>query len=115
MPRVTPITPALRALMKAQDGVVHVDQLVRHEVSRDTVRSRVRAGAWQRILPGVILTVSGEPTRRQRLLAAVLWAGPGSAVDGADACDWYGVRPTAFVPGEVQRSEEHTSELQSHV
>ena len=101
MPRVTPVTPALRALLTAQDGVVHVGQLERHAFSRDAARSRVRCGAWQRLLPGVLLTVSGEPTRRQRLVAAVLWAGPGAAVDGVDACDWYGVRPAGFSSGLV--------------
>jgi len=35
------------------------------------------------------------------LVAAVLWGGPGAAVDGADACVWYGLRPPWFDPRTV--------------
>jgi hypothetical protein len=42
-------------------------------------------------LPGVILAGNGYPTRRQLLVAAWLWAGIDSAIDGPDACAWYGL------------------------
>jgi hypothetical protein len=35
-------------------------------------------GKWQKLLPGVYLTVTGKPTAEQRLVAARLYAG-GSA------------------------------------
>ena len=53
-------------------------------------------------MPGVVLTSPALPTRRQRLLAATLWAGDGAVVDAADACAWYGLTPSWFRPAEVQ-------------
>jgi hypothetical protein len=38
------------------------------------------------------LTLSGQATRRQLVVAAWLWAGPDSAIDGADALRWYGFK-----------------------
>src|SRR3954447_24113222 len=93
MPKVTPVSPALAALIHEQDGVVTAGQLATHGFSRDTLDRRVASGRWQRLVPGTVLTVSGEPTRRQRLVAAILWGGDGAAIDGPDACDWHGLRP----------------------
>jgi hypothetical protein len=101
MPKVTPVSPHLRAVIDDQDGLVTVDQLLANGFSPDAIQRRVGKGVWQRLLPGVILTVSGQPTRRQRLVGAFLWAGPTSAIDGPDACDWYGVRPSWFDLGTV--------------
>lgn len=91
MPRVTPVSAPLAALMASQDSVVTVDQLVAHGFHRATALRRLREGPWQSLLPGVGLTVSGAPTRRPRLIAAWHWAGPVSAIDGSCACAWYGV------------------------
>jgi len=101
MPRVTPMSPALRGLLAAQDGIATVEQMVAEGFHRATVFRRMREGPWQQLLPGVVLTVSGEPTRRQRLVAASLWAGPAAAVDGPCACAWYAVRPASYDPGKV--------------
>ena len=101
MPRVTPITPELKALIAAQDGVITVTQLVSHGFHRATAARRLRAGPWQQLLPGVGLTVSGVPTRRQLLMAAWLWAGPDAAIDASCACSWYGVRPPSTDPRVV--------------
>ena len=102
------ITPALQALIKAQDGLVTVEQLYAHGFDKHNIYKRTKARVWQRLLETVILTVSGTPTRRQQVVAAWLYAGPEAAVDGADACAWYGVissRPATtnvhiVVPGD---------------
>ncbi|MET9227180.1 hypothetical protein [Lentzea sp. NPDC003310] len=52
------------------------------------------AGTWQRLLPGVVLTTPSPPTRLDRLRAVLSFAGPGSAITGADAL----VRMGAAVP-----------------
>src|SRR3954466_3774835 len=101
MPKVTPVSPALAAVIHEQDGVVTAGQLAAHGFSRDALDRRVASGRWQRLLPGTVLTVSREPTRRQRLVAAVLWGGAGAAVDGPDACDWHGLRPEWLQLGRV--------------
>lgn len=101
MPRVTAISPRLAALIALQDGVVTVEQLVAHGFHRATALRRLREGPWQSLLPGVGLTVSGAPTRRQRLIAAWHWAGPTSAIDGGCACAWYGVDAQTRTPERV--------------
>jgi hypothetical protein len=79
------------AVLARQDAVVSVAQLKQHGFNSNAISRRLGTGAWQRLLPSVILTVSGTPTRRQRLVAAWLWGGPGAAVDGIDACAWHGM------------------------
>jgi hypothetical protein len=44
------------------------------------------------MLPNVYLTHPGEPTRRQKLIAALLYAGPEAAIDAVDACFFHGIR-----------------------
>lgn len=56
---------------------------------------RLRADQWRLLLPDVYLTHPGEPSRRQMLIAALLYAGPASAIDGADACRFHGIKAVA--------------------
>ncbi|HEX3513218.1 MAG TPA: hypothetical protein VHT26_04360 [Trebonia sp.] len=42
-------------------------------------------GKWQKLLPGVYLTVTGKPTSEQRLVAAMLYAGSRGAITGPAA------------------------------
>ncbi len=48
-------------------------------------------GPWQRMYPGVVLLHNGPPTPDQHLTAALLRAGPGCAVTGAEACRRHGL------------------------
>jgi very-short-patch-repair endonuclease len=78
---------------------------------------RARSGGpWQRLLPGVYLTVTGTPTQDQLDTAALLYAGPGSTLTGMAALRRHGVRiqPTktvdVLVPAKRQRkSAEYVS------
>lgn len=55
-------------------------------VSGAALRYRTRpGGSWQQILPGTYLTFTGSPSREQRELAAMLYAGPGSVMTGPAA------------------------------
>jgi hypothetical protein len=92
MHRSHQVTPALQALLHRQDGVVTSQQLLEHGFSPDSIQRRVRSGVWQRRLPGVVATVSGELSRRQLLISAQLWGGDRSAIDGPDACAWHGLK-----------------------
>jgi hypothetical protein len=80
-------------VLQAQDQVISRDQAVAHGLTRDAIRYKVRSGQWRQLLPGVYLACPGDPTRRQMLVAALLYAGPNAAIDGADACRYYGIRP----------------------
>lgn len=55
---------------------------------------RACTGAWQQVLPGVVLTSASPPTRLDRLRAVLSYAGPSAVITGADAL----VRQGASVP-----------------
>ncbi|MEV6244394.1 hypothetical protein [Lentzea sp. NPDC051838] len=48
-------------------------------------------GPWQQMHPGVVLLHNGPPTRDQQVTAALLRAGPGATLTGAEACRRYGL------------------------
>ena len=77
---------------KVPDGVIRTAELRAAGVSGYAVSARCRpSGPWQRVLPGVVLMEAGAPTRRQRLRAAVAYAGAGSVITGVDAMRAQGV------------------------
>jgi hypothetical protein len=59
-------------------------------------------GTWQKLLPKVYLAHPGEPSRRQLLIAALLWAGPTAVIDADDACHYYGLT-TAYPEPDLVR------------
>jgi hypothetical protein len=62
-------------------------------LTRRQLEHRIRPGGpWQRPLPGVYLTVTGTPTRRQLEIAALRYAGRGSAITGLAALRRLGLR-----------------------
>jgi very-short-patch-repair endonuclease len=83
----------LSGLLKRQHGVITRHQALTCGLSNDMLSRRVRSGgSWQRLLPGVYLTVTGTPTQDQMDTAALLYAGPGSTLTGAAALRRHGVR-----------------------
>jgi hypothetical protein len=80
-------------LLVHQRGVLTRAQAFASGLSRDAVRHRIRTdGPWQRLLPGVYLTATGQPTREQMRIAAALYGGPASAITGGSALRNYGIR-----------------------
>jgi hypothetical protein len=102
MPKIVTFSSELLWLLDTQSGVVSRTQLTDGGFPRKAVARRLDTGSWQRLLPGVVLTVSGAPTRQQLLVGAQLWAGRDAAIDGPDAAAWYGVRPAPFDARRVQ-------------
>ena len=76
----------------AQDGVVTRSQALSSGLTRRAWQWRLHTGDWQGVLPGVAVTHSGTPTRRQLLWAAVLAAGPGAALSGDEALVLHGMQ-----------------------
>lgn len=68
-------------------------------LDQNVLDRRVRGGGpWQKLLPGIYLTVTGTPTQDQLDTAALLHAGPGSTLSGAAALRRHGVRtPSAKI------------------
>ena len=85
MTRELPST--LRYVAQNQGGVVSRSQAIRAGLSPGMIKFRVRSGRWRQIHPGVYATFSGDLTRRTRLWAAVLSAGPGAALSHETAAE----------------------------
>lgn len=118
----------LRRTLRRQDLVVSRSQALASGISADALRHRIRPGGpWQRLLPGVYLTVTGTPTRAQAEIAAVLYAGPRSVMTGLAALHRHGVHApdtrtiAVLIPaGHVRRSRDNvevrpTTRMPAHV
>ncbi len=87
---MTDLVP-LALLAAPYDGVLTQAALLAAGYHRHLSQSEVRAGRWQRLLPGTYLTSPGPATLRQRCHAAVLHAGPGAVVTGSAGCALRGI------------------------
>jgi hypothetical protein len=75
--------PRLGRLLQDQDYVISRRQALSCRIPRRTLDHWVaHGGRWQRVLPGVYAAVTGTLTARQRYMAALLYAGPGSVITG---------------------------------
>jgi hypothetical protein len=95
-----------------QFGVIARHRATALGMTEKALRYRLRAGGpWQTLLPGVYLSTTGAPTTRQREMAALLYAGPGSAITGPAALAWHGIRVArtprvdVLVPGDRRRRD----------
>src|SRR4051794_17541926 len=91
VPRLNPVDPGFRGLLASQDFVVSRSQATHAGLTKNAIANRMTYDGWQTLLPNVFLAHPGEPSRRQLLVAALLWAGPRSAIDGRDACRFHGL------------------------
>jgi len=83
----------LARILDAQHQVISRSQALACGLPRSTVTSwSTPTGKWQRMLPGVYLTATGKPTPEQRLMAALLYAGPRSVITGVAALRSYRLR-----------------------
>ncbi|WP_086865691.1 hypothetical protein [Amycolatopsis lexingtonensis] len=81
-------------------GVITVAHLESLGVPQRTSYRRCLPGRpWQRLLPGVVLLRTGEPTRRQLLEGALLYCGEQALITGLESCRRQGLRRPAR-PGE---------------
>jgi len=82
----------LESLVERQYGVISRDQVLGLGMTRRAVDYRVRPGGpWQRLLPGIYLAQTGASDLRQRMMAAQLYAGPGSVITGLTAFVYNGL------------------------
>jgi hypothetical protein len=100
----------LARILDAQHQVISRGQALACGLPRSTVTSwSTPTGKWQRMLPGVYLTVTGKPAPEQRLMAALLYAGPRSVITGVAALRSYRLRAPGsdvidvVVPQETRR------------
>ena len=92
MPRTARLD-GLDELLDKQLSVVSRGQLLALGMTDNAMQYRIRAGGpWQVLLPGVYLTLSGTPSLRQKEMAALLYAGPGSLITGPVALLHHSIR-----------------------
>jgi very-short-patch-repair endonuclease len=94
MSRSTTLDEAsLTSILRKQKQVIARGQALACGMTEGALRHRTdSARRWQRLLPGVYLTVTGVPTMVQREVAALLYAGSGSVITGAAALRHQGLR-----------------------
>ncbi|CAM4214515.1 hypothetical protein KIPE111705_45330 [Kibdelosporangium persicum] len=94
------------------ESVVRRSTLMAAGHSNYSVAVRCRPdGPWQQLLPGVLLLKSGPPTRRQRVKAAVLYAGEDAVITGIESLRAHGLH--AFDADEVHMLIPGTRRLSS--
>jgi hypothetical protein len=76
----------VRQVLQVQHQVITRHQALLSGMPHSTLNRQIAPGGpWQRLLPGVYLTVTGTVTRDQREMAALLYAGPRSLITGTAA------------------------------
>ncbi|MHB1875266.1 MAG: type IV toxin-antitoxin system AbiEi family antitoxin domain-containing protein, partial [Streptosporangiaceae bacterium] len=83
----------LDELLISQQGVISRRQAIACAMSDGAIRYRLQRGRrWTTMLPGVYLAATGGATDTQRRIAALLYAGPGSAITGPSALAAHGIQ-----------------------
>ncbi|MFK0248087.1 hypothetical protein ACIQUM_25630 [Amycolatopsis azurea] len=84
---------ARHPLITTGPAVITAKQLETIGMPRRTISRRCEpGGAWQMLLPGVVLLQNGEPTDEQRIHAGLLHSGTDSILTGVRALGRYGLR-----------------------
>lgn len=98
-------------LFDGQCGLATRQQLLTAGLDDEAIRLQLRAGRWQRILPGLYANTTGSITVEQRRVAATLYASPRAQLTGVSALIWHEFRhlPTdplmhVLVPHQVRRA-----------
>ncbi len=101
------------ALIARQNGLITRAQALSCGLTKQALRVRLRAeGPWQVLLPGVYAAVTGAVTTEQREIAALLYAGPRSAITGQAAMAAHGVNNLGrtavdvLIPATSKRSDK---------
>lgn len=83
---------AVDVLAQRRGGVVTRSELLQLGMTPSAVAQRTRReGAWQSLLPGTYLTHRAAPNRRERLHAALAYAGDGATLTGLHALALHGL------------------------
>ena len=104
---------AADAMVARQDGLITRSQALSCGFTTQALRVRLRSdGPWQVLLPGVYATCTGGVTTSQRELAALLYAGPNSAITGQAAMAAHGINNLGrtivdvLIPASMHRRDQ---------
>ena len=88
-------------LLAVQQGLVETTQLKSYRLTRQAIRSHIRAGRWQPVLPRVYATFTGPLPQDSRIAAALLYAGPAAVLSHGTAAAMWGMRLESPSPVHV--------------
>jgi very-short-patch-repair endonuclease len=91
-----PLSPETRALVDTQRGVLGRGQALASGLTDAAVRAHLRAGRWQRALPGVYATFTGPLPWPARCWAALLYAGDDAVLSHDTAAALQGLAEPAL-------------------
>ena len=92
----------LSQIAVAQHGVFTRAQAIAVGFGVGRVDRRVRAGAWERVLPRVYRHAAAPRSAAQSRWAAVLWAGPGCALSHTSAAALWRIGPEMRADDRVE-------------
>ncbi|MGW3967691.1 hypothetical protein ACWED2_48300 [Amycolatopsis sp. NPDC005003] len=104
--------PSWQVLLEEQHGIVSNRQLHAYGHSVADLTANLVAGRWQRVLPRVYATFTGELSRPARLHAALRYGGPHAALSHYSAAEEWGMLPIIDRPVEI--TVPYTSSAISH-
>ncbi|HWC14147.1 MAG TPA: type IV toxin-antitoxin system AbiEi family antitoxin domain-containing protein [Actinomycetota bacterium] len=96
-------------LAAKQFGVISRAQVLCLGLSPAAITRRISTGRFLRLHRGIYRLPGAPPSRRQTLIAAVLWAGPGSAASHRSAAELWGldVKTSHLEISTPRRLESH--------
>ncbi len=100
------------AIAARQHGVVSRGQAIEAGMTRHTVAARVRSGVWKRLHPGVFAVVGSPTTWHQKVMGAVLAAGPGAVASHLTAAAVHGM--DGVERGRIEVTIPRATRLQLH-
>ncbi|WP_181771740.1 hypothetical protein [Amycolatopsis pittospori] len=84
---------------RSRHGVIKATTLESLEMGSKVIYRRcLPGGPWQRLLPGIILLHNAPPSSLERVMGALLHAGPRALVTGVEACRRHGLRTRELPP-----------------
>ncbi len=99
-------------LLVEQHGIVSLEQLRAYGHTMSDVRANLAAARWQRVLPRVYATFTGELPREARLQAALRYGGGHAVLSHHTAAEEWHLLPVSDRPVEI--TVPYTSSAISH-
>ncbi len=87
--------------MNEQQGIVSRGQLRAYGHTMSDIRANLAGGRWQRVLPRVYATFTGELNRPAKIHAALLYGGGYSILSHRTAAEEWGILPIIEGPVEI--------------
>jgi very-short-patch-repair endonuclease len=104
-----PVFDELIARSVQQHGSVSIPQLMQLQPTPAEVRHLTTSGQWLRITPNVLRRAGTPASRGQRVVEAVLDAGPGAALSHRSDAAWWRLRGFNLADLEVTRLRDANS------